>query len=200
MMDVLDGAGKDSAFSLLARPIGYDTSKLIDTLIDIASASAFYFFLSCVPINKLRKQKTKKETCMIILALPTPLVTSHRCAPASPSRCTTRSTLCVRRTVASTGDMKVIFTSFFHLLRLTKTWCRGGAHRHCQCRKLAKVGRAPRMGRWARVVYAGKLSRIGVLTSLIRGLGEVGECLCSIFFGVSWFVDLIKGVNVEQGE
>lgn len=46
MMDVLNCTGEDGAFRLFAGPIGYNSAEFVDAFIDVATSSAFDFFLS----------------------------------------------------------------------------------------------------------------------------------------------------------
>jgi len=57
MMDILDGAGQDGAFRLLAVPIRYNSSKLVDTLVDVPSATALYLFLD---MSKKHQKKVQR--------------------------------------------------------------------------------------------------------------------------------------------
>jgi hypothetical protein len=84
VVDVLDGAGEDGTLGLFASSVWYDSTKLIDTLVDVPSSATLDFFL------KGSEQKAQRrmigETHVVILPLPLPFFRANgRVAPSAGS-------------------------------------------------------------------------------------------------------------------
>jgi len=83
MVDIGDSAGKNGAFGLFARPVGYDAAEFIDSFIYVATTAAFNLFLN-IQSASCRPERNK-ITNMVILSLTCPFFCPYgRVPPSTP--------------------------------------------------------------------------------------------------------------------
>lgn len=70
----MDGAGENGTLGLLASSIGYDTTKFVDTLVDVPSSATFDLFLED---NQQDSSLSNRLTDMVVFPLPLPLLRAN---------------------------------------------------------------------------------------------------------------------------